>query len=543
MSTTDAPQADYQPYHYPIIYVRGYAMTRGEMDDTTADPFCGFNLGSTVLRAVPDRDCPPRKFIFESPIVRLATEHGYRDVYESGFDILDDGWEKDIDGNDTGNRLSRKSIIIHRYYDEASSLLGTKDTPTIEKSAQELGALILRVRDLVCKNEKNGLTPKTFRCYLVAHSMGGLVCRALLQNPKLDRHDVHKLVDKFFTYATPHNGIDVGGVNIPSFLSPLKINNFDRDKVMPKYLNLSAELGRVDLIPEDRFPSRKVFCMVGTNRLDYEAALGLSRAFVGHGSDGLVRIENATLCGLNTDGTIGGECAKAFAFRSHSGPFGIVNSEEAFQNLNRFLFGNLRVDIWMDIEDIRLPAALEKHAGKVDGLYKIELKASPRGKLWQLTRRTVSEDSAACVRHSTWKTNRSLYLSSVFLANSAKMDPEDPSLSYIMEIAVCVPDYEVKGILWTKDHYEGADLFANTLIVSLVPPTESDDKRWGIRYIARGQGIEKATAELDTKKFRMGPAEVSIPFDSVVANEEGKLMPALPGIKGRLRLVASEWNA
>ena len=39
------------PYH-PIIYVRGYAMTPSEIDETTADPFCGFNLGSTVYRAV-----------------------------------------------------------------------------------------------------------------------------------------------------------------------------------------------------------------------------------------------------------------------------------------------------------------------------------------------------------------------------------------------------------------------------------------------------------------------------------------------------------
>ena len=32
------------PFH-PIIYVRGYAMTPGEIDQTSADPFCGFNLG------------------------------------------------------------------------------------------------------------------------------------------------------------------------------------------------------------------------------------------------------------------------------------------------------------------------------------------------------------------------------------------------------------------------------------------------------------------------------------------------------------------
>src|SRR6185436_20953039 len=90
---------------WPIIYVRGYAMTRGEIDDTAADPFCGFNLGSTVFRATPDRTRPPRKYIFESPIVRLASDFGYSDVFADGLDIMDDDWSRS---------LSRKSIIIYR---------------------------------------------------------------------------------------------------------------------------------------------------------------------------------------------------------------------------------------------------------------------------------------------------------------------------------------------------------------------------------------------------------------------------------------------
>ena len=43
---------------------------------------------------------------------------------------------------------------------------------------------------------------------------------------------------------------------------------------------------KVDLLPESALPSSRVFCMVGTNRSDYEVAAGLSRTFVGHGSDG-----------------------------------------------------------------------------------------------------------------------------------------------------------------------------------------------------------------------------------------------------------------
>ena len=50
-----------QAPYYPIIYVRGYAMTEGERDETAADPFCGFNAGSTVYRAsmpaLPPRGC------------------------------------------------------------------------------------------------------------------------------------------------------------------------------------------------------------------------------------------------------------------------------------------------------------------------------------------------------------------------------------------------------------------------------------------------------------------------------------------------------
>ena len=35
--------------HYPIIYVRGFAMTEGEIEATTATPYMGFNLGSTKI--------------------------------------------------------------------------------------------------------------------------------------------------------------------------------------------------------------------------------------------------------------------------------------------------------------------------------------------------------------------------------------------------------------------------------------------------------------------------------------------------------------
>lgn len=534
---------------YPIIYVRGYAMTKAEIDDTTADPFCGFNQGSTVYRAKPDKNARPRKYVFESPVVRLMGEDfGYSDVYEDGYDIVDPEWEFKADGKKTDNRLGARSIIIYRYYDTASNLLGSGKAPLIEDFATDLGTLILRVRHLVCKNPENEVKHKDFRCYLVAHSMGGLVCRAFLQNPALDKNKARECVDKLFTYATPHNGIDFAGVNVPAWLNQFDVNNFSREK-MATYLSVAGltrpDDDRVDYLPETAFPSRKVFCMVGTNRMDYEVAAGLSRTFVGHGSDGLVRIDNATLRGLNADGSISAPCAKAFAYRSHSGIFGIVNSEEAFQNLARFLFGDVRVDIWLDIEDIRLPLPVQAQADakkKVDALYQVEVLASPRGKLWYLTRRTAEEDSVTCIRHQDWQMNRTQHLSSVFLSNSAKVNPRRRSLAYGITLGVRVPDYEIENRLWFNEHYEGGYVFRDSLIIEMWPPS-NEGQKWKVTYAWQGSGVAPAdqqaeVAQLSKDKF----VTVSFPFDSVILDNERKQKPAYPGFRGKLRFEISAWN-
>lgn len=522
------------PFH-PIIYVRGYAMTPAEIDETSADPFCGFNLGSTVYRAVPDKTRQPRKYIFESPVVRLASDFDYRDVYENGYDILDPEWSADPE-----NRLSSRSIVVYRYYDEASRLLGIGATPSIETFAAKLGELILRVRELVCANPDNAVAVDDFRCYLVAHSMGGLVCRALLQNPDNDKKGAARLVDKFFTYATPHNGIDMAGLNVPAWLEAWDMNNFNRAR-MAQYLALEEAFkltGRVDWIPEDRFPPGRVFCMVGSNRLDYEVALGLSRSFAGHGSDGLVRIENATLNGLKANGEPGEPCAKAFAYRAHSGYFGIVNSEEAYQNLVRFLFGDVRVDVWVDVEEIRLPKEVQAAADagrKVNALYQFEVLAAPRGKLWYLTRRTAEEDSVACLSHEEWmaarKKNGPQYVSTVFLANRARVNKQRRSLAYSLTLGVRVPDYEIDRKLWINEHYEGGYLFRNAIVLEMVPPAVKGEK-WQVNYAWQDQALRPADTDIAAKTIKGGRVEVRIPFDSATQ----------PGMRGWLRFVVSAWN-
>jgi len=181
---------------------------------------------------------------------------------------------------------------------------------------------------------------------------------------------------------------------------------------------------------EETFPSERIFCMVGSNRGDYNVAAGLSRTFAGNGSDGLVRIANASVWGINKRGKFSEPSATAYCYRAHSGRFGIVNSEEAYQNLVRFLFGDVRVDLWVDVQGVRVPQELERDddAGKVDALYQFEVMASPRGKRWYLTRRVAEEDSVACRDHSALKKATpdapdKIYLSTVFLANRYKVNP------------------------------------------------------------------------------------------------------------------------
>ncbi len=208
--------------------------------------------------------------------------------------------------------------------------------------------------------------------------MGGLVCRAFLQNPAIGSAEARRAVDKVFTYATPHNGIDMRIVrNIPGWMTFGDVNNFNRER-MAGYLALSTA---DDVSVVRNFPPERIFNLVGTNARDYTVAGGLSSWAAGEASDGLVRIENATTHGPGPDGR-DVTSPRAFVHRSHSGHYGIVNSEEGYQNLTRFLFGALRVDGILDIDDISLPNELakEKLAGKaIRASYQFEVAVSVRG--------------------------------------------------------------------------------------------------------------------------------------------------------------------
>jgi hypothetical protein len=536
-SRGDKPQ---MANRYPIIYIRGYAMTASERNDTAADPFCGFNVGSTLYRAVDTDDKKPAKFVFESPLVRLVTEYQYKHVYQDGYDIMDENWEPPRD--DKGNAvpgIPAACIVIHRYYDDGSEVLGDGKSRNITEYASRLNTLINRVKTLVLQHVPTDgsppMTAETFRCYLVAHSMGGLVARAFLQNPQNEFKEARESVDKFFTFATPHNGIDVLGINVPQWLTTEQANTFDRT-YMSSYLNLqniSPKFDeRVDLVPQSAMPSDRIFCMVGTNRGDYESLQGVVRAFVGNGSDGLVRVDNASLWGVD-DQFKTKQVATAYAFRSHSGYLGIVNSEEAYQNLVRFLFGDVRADIWLDIESVSLPPELEAKKDQVTALYQFEFCAAPKGKRWFLTRRQSIEDSPAVRTHAQLTgadpAPKTIYLSSVFLSRKSRVDSKINTLSYAMAFTAKVPDYEIAKRFWPDGHYEGADLFRDRAIVQVTSPDNPDGMGdWIVTY-----GWSKGPQQSKTINFgQQKSVVVTLPFDN----------NSTPGIKGQLRMEVRPWS-
>ena len=532
------------PFH-PIIYVRGFAATQDEIEATVADPYMGFNLGSTKARTAWTGDM--KRFYFESPLVRLMSDHGYNDVFVDGEDLVASERPDCV--------LPYRSVVIYRYYDEASEDFGKGGTPPIEHFAKGLGELILRVRDKLCAVAQNAVPPADFRVHLVAHSMGGLVCRAFLQNPRLGSAEARAAVDKFFTYATPHNGIDMRIVrNVPAWLSFGDVNNFNREK-MAGYLALPKGSEDVSLVKN--FPPERIFNLVGTNPRDYATLGGLSAWGAGDASDGLVRIENATTHGPGPDG-MDTSSPRAFVHRSHSGHYGIVNSEEGYQNLTRFLFGALRIDGVLDIDEITLPAEVQKEldAGKdIKASYQIEVAASARGCQWQMTRREVRENSAIFRTYNELfpkkagkrapDRSQSPHLFSVFL-DPAKSVKASGSVSFAFDLKVLVPDYVVDGMLFLKRHYEGGYILRELILVEAFPDATLPGG-WRLKYGFQEDnpgkpGLDAVTRPLggvgggDARTDAAALLPRGVAFDIPIAQR------TRPGLTGTLRIEVRPWS-
>ena len=343
----------------PLVYVRGYAGSTSGIDKQVDDPFYGFNVGSTHVRV--GRRGDPAFYQFESPLLRLMIDENYAVfVQGSQSDYLD----RQEDGT-----VSPASIWIHRFYDISASTWGEQPQEfTLERAAEDLFSLIQKLQ------VKTGAP----RVQLAAHSMGGLICRCLIQKiiPEMGNgHRATDYVDRLFTYGTPHGGInfDVGFGLVERLRDETGVGGADifGPRRMYQYLTPGVEgdagppedWDARNMPDDDNFPLERVFCLIGTNPQDYGAAFGLSSKAVGAKSDGLVQVENAYIPGAN----------HAFVHRSHSGRYGLVNSEEGYQNLRRFMFGDIKVTA----ELVDVPKAIRE--GEGDIFWQAEVQMSIRG--------------------------------------------------------------------------------------------------------------------------------------------------------------------
>ncbi|MCZ2525283.1 esterase/lipase family protein [Streptomyces sp. HB2AG] len=428
----------------PIVYVRGFAGDTAGINNVVEDPFYGFNEGSTHIRVGPDNR--PVFHQFESPLLRLHLDEGYQILVRGGQEAY----------LDTHDHVPPASIWIHRFYDVCASTWESRpERFRLEEAALDLLRLIEKLRD------RTGAP----RVHLVAHSMGGLVCRCLLQKilPDLGR-DPTDCVDKLFTYGTPHGGIafDVGFGVLERVRDAIGIDGAEifGPRRMYEYLTPKAEFDP-EGPPEDwsaremperagAFPRRRVFCLVGTDPADYGVALGLAASAVGARSDGLVQIENAYVPGAH----------RAYVHRSHSGRYGLVNSEEGYQNLRRFLFGDRMVEA--ELVDHSLPT----EEGEVS--WQAELSLSVRGLPVVMDERLASHWCPVQIPAppSGGTPDGRLPLATVFLGSDLSRPAGSSAMRYALHLRL-LSLRERRGILRFGDHLEQVADFDDILVVDI----------------------------------------------------------------------------
>lgn len=307
-------------------------------------------------------------------MLRLMIDHQYK--------LLVHGDQRAYLERSADGAVPADSIWVYRFYDQAATTFAAPPRrPIFQRVFTDLGkhftadgfnieSAAKGLYDLIKLIQRKTDAPDR-RVLLVAHSMGGLIARCMIQKVAQDQEEEAKtLVAKLFTYGTPHGGIvfQAGLMNwFEEVIGPAGSDIFSPDK-MYGYLTSGRKFGDrspdgwdPQFIPAEIFDADDIFCLIGTNSKDY----GVSKIVVGPKSDGLVRIEHAYVR----------KAHRAFVFKSHSGSYGEVNSEEGYQNLRRFLFGRwqVRVDL------IGLPSHAEVEEAEPPTNWQADLRLSVRG--------------------------------------------------------------------------------------------------------------------------------------------------------------------
>lgn len=103
-------------------------------------------------------------------------------------------------------------------------------------------------------------------------------------------------------------------------------------------------------------------------------------------------------------------------------------------------------------------------------------------------------------------------------------------MAFSVDMCVRVPEYEIDGLLFFKNHFEGGYLFRDMIIVEATPP-QDDKSAWRIEYrFVNRPEIGGQAAEI-VENTQQG-LTFQIPI----------IQPKPPGIRATLRVVTSLWN-
>lgn len=445
---------------YPIVYVRGFAPTAAAREETFYDAYYGYAETAVEKRTSSQENGFQTPIVFEGQLIRFIKEYGYVDAVNGGLALAL--------SNETGRSQNpTQSLWISRFYD--TDVLSEKVRP-IEEHAEAL-------RELICKTIPNQLKKlkdvqvdlgpgdQDYKVILIAHSMGGLVCRCLIQNLFPEKgEDPKRWIHRFVTIGSPHGGIELSAV--PDFLEELVIGKGNvlnaaifREDRMRDYLKLTKKNTK-GLRPHlqslnGHFPEGRCLCLIGSDHDNYS---GVKKITGGH-SDGLVRQDRAYIKGAYW----------ANVHRAHSGRRGIVNSFESYQNIRRFLFGDTKVRLWLENIDLQLDLPPDD----IQEFYDIEFSLAVKGTGIFLHQRKQNPCENAQRSNREEFPLAKVHLHTGFL--DTKLRSRGDAFSHFL-LAFRIAQHRVREGFFFDEQYPERTIYSESLEVriNLAPPDSKD---------------------------------------------------------------------
>jgi len=459
------------PY-YPIVYVRGYAEEQENNVATMLDKYYGFATLTGYQKQVDAENGYLVTDVFRTPFWMLTMSRSEDNSKRFGYFEGAKSPEQINEGSNPSRSLwlSRVCAPDSKPYKQRS----------MKKDALELMNLIVYEipKKLVALGMDKETVRNDYQVILIAHGMAGLVCRTMIQNLlpdfKLKKDDEvpvialeninnpENLIHKFVTIGTPHKGYDMGEqdsqmtYDLTKTINPHNANGFASER-MREYLKLTNLKLDTHSLGNTNFPLKKCLCIIGSDHRSYNGHRERP-AF----SDGVVKQDRAYMVGGERPANKAAYDEKNIAFysnvhRAHSGKLGLVNSYEAWEHIQRFLFGDLRLRIALDNLAIHT-----KQTEEYDYFYDIDFAYTIKGIGFYLHRRQQDPCENAFRLNRSEVGAKELFLHNAFLDSTLAKSKKTGS-HFMMDIAV--REYRADKSSHCDEQYLSRKIYSESLEV------------------------------------------------------------------------------